>query len=111
MDKTTHLNTNPREQSQSSARDNSLRFSSQEVKDAWERHKQWQEEKRLSPDNSPEKKNTFKTIILGAGATAAFWIKGARKEEIDPEMSIIIGGEQPWFRERGQDIIPQPNHM
>src|SRR5260370_11978621 len=70
--------------------------------------KEWESEKLSSPDDSPDKRNTVETAIVGAGATATYYIAS---REIDPSKSIIIGITQPWARERGSGVISQPKYM
>ena len=58
---------------------------------------------------APEK--VYGLVILGAGASAAYYIAN-NLHAIDPDDTLVIGEEQPWRRTRGaKGVVNHPSNM
>ncbi len=74
--------------------------------------KLWEEQKQTSPDS----KKSYKTALLGTGASIANYLN-VNGRSLDPSQTVIIGKIQPWDpsktnpESRGIDFINHPMHM
>jgi hypothetical protein len=55
---------------------------------------------RIRRKREQEGRPDFEVAILGAGASAAYYLQ-SRGQRLDPKQTVIIGNEQPWAGERG----------
>jgi hypothetical protein len=61
-------------------------------------------------DKAATPENTFRTILLGRGASAAYIIENGGVPT--DATTLVIGLEQPWRKERGdKGVINHPHHM
>ncbi len=74
----------------------------------------WEKHKEDSPDKSPSKQYTYKTALLGTGASIAYYL-AANGRSLNPKDTVIIGKRQPWDplnpQGRGITFVNHPAHM
>lgn len=83
---------------------------SQGKEEDFQKWEEWIKVKQSSPDPA----RTYKTILLGTGASIAYYVN-ANGGGLDSEETLIIGKQQPWdpntAESRGIDFINHPMHM
>ncbi|MGH2497416.1 MAG: DUF4157 domain-containing protein [Ktedonobacteraceae bacterium] len=76
----------------------------------------WEIHKEYSPEEGSLKANTYKTALLGTGASIAYYL-AVNGRSLNPKDTVIIGKIQPWDpskfspQRRGIDFVNHPMHM